>query len=74
MTKREYNRLDPKDKSAVTQEYELKLAEGGKVVWEGTDGINAARRYVDCKGGTVIAWRPITHGVFLFNPNDRIID
>jgi hypothetical protein len=37
--------------------YELKLA-GGKVArWEGTSGENAALRYADAHGATVIAWR-----------------
>lgn len=40
-------------------EYELKLANGKTVVWEGTSGEDAARRYVDCRQeDAVIATRP----------------
>lgn len=52
--------------------YELKLDNNKVVTWPGTDGINAAERYVDCKGGTVIAWRPLPVGIFPFNPGHII--
>ena len=42
----------------MEREYDLKLAAGKWVTWVGTDGINAAERYVDChREATVIAWR-----------------
>ena len=38
--------------------YELKLADGSVVTWNGSDGIDAATRYVDVhREATVIAWR-----------------
>jgi hypothetical protein len=37
--------------------YDLKLADGRVVQWAGADGVDAARRYVDCCGGTVVAFR-----------------
>lgn len=38
--------------------YELKLASGKVVKWTGTDGVNAAERYVDCvRDAEVVAWR-----------------
>lgn len=40
-----------------TQRYDLKLDTGKWVTWSGSDGVDAAVRYVDCKGGTVVAWR-----------------
>lgn len=50
--------------------FELKLAGGGKVRWEGADGEDAARRYADMfPGETVIAWRyPKTDLRVGFNP------
>lgn len=42
---------------SVEREFDLKLADGRVVQWHGRDGADAARRYVDCKGGTVVAWR-----------------
>jgi hypothetical protein len=49
--------------------FELMLADGKHIVWEGTDGEDAARRYVDCCGGTVIAWRNYPrHGLFVGAP------
>ena len=42
----------------MEREYELKLANGKRVKWVGTDGVDAAERYVDChRGATVTAWR-----------------
>lgn len=52
-------------------EYELLLKtegeEGGKiVVWQGKDGLDAARRYVDAhRGATVVAWRGSRTGLFV---------
>lgn len=40
------------------QRFDLKLADGKTESWPGEDGEDAARRYVDCKGGAVIATRP----------------
>lgn len=38
--------------------YELKLADGRKVRWDGPSGPEAARRYVDAhREATVVAWR-----------------
>jgi len=54
----------------MEREFELKLASGKVVVWSGKDGINAAERYVDCNGGTVIAWRDYPkYGVFVGTGN-----
>ncbi len=39
-------------------QYELKLATGRRVIWEGADGEEAARRYVDAhREAAVVAWR-----------------
>ncbi len=59
----------------MDQQYELKLASGKTVVWEGKDGINAAKRYVDChREDTVIAWRDYPrYGVFLADTS-RIVE
>jgi hypothetical protein len=45
--------------------YEL-LLQGGKVVkWDGSDGKNAAERYVDChREAAVVAWREPRYGFF----------
>ena len=38
--------------------FQLKLAGGKRVVWEGESGEDAALRYVDChREATVVAWR-----------------
>jgi hypothetical protein len=37
--------------------FELKLQDGKVATWDGKDGLDAARRYVDTCGGTVVAWR-----------------
>jgi len=42
----------------MQQRFELKLADGSIVTWTGSDGANAATRYVDChRDATVVAWR-----------------
>jgi len=44
--------------------YDLKLASGKVVQWEGKTGDDAARRYVDTfRDETVIAWRIPPHGL-----------
>ncbi len=47
-------------------QYELKLASGKTVVWDGEDGIKAALRYVDAHPTEkVLAWRDYPrHGIF----------
>ena len=38
--------------------YELLLADGRRVTWDGADGIDACRRYADAhRGAVVLAWR-----------------
>lgn len=40
------------------QWFELKLATGKRAHWTGSDGMDAARRYVDAhRDVTVVAWR-----------------
>lgn len=59
--------------------FELKLATGEKVVWEGKDPDDASRRYADCfPGSVVVAWRHYPrHGVFpgaganIIEPGDK---
>ena len=59
----------------IEQEFELKLASGKVVTWTGETGEDAAYRYTDCfQGTTVVAGRPIRHGIFLYNPGMRIIE
>lgn len=55
----------------MTHQYELKLANGKSVIWEGEDAINAAKRYVDChREDIVIAWREYPrYGIFLGTQN-----
>ncbi len=51
-------------------DYELKLASGKVVKWTGDTGENAAKRYVDMhRDCSVIAWREVRRGLFLYNPN-----
>lgn len=56
-------------------EFELKLANGKVVVWEGRDGEDAARRYVDChRDQSVVATRSPRFGLVIgFDPN-RLIE
>jgi hypothetical protein len=43
----------------MTVRFELKLANGKNVEWSGSDGEDAARRYVDChRDDAVVAHRP----------------
>lgn len=45
--------------------YELKLASGKVVKWEGKNGIDAAQRFVDChRTEAVVATREVQHGLF----------
>lgn len=45
--------------------YELKLAGGKRVVWNGRDGEDACRQYAAYSGATVVAWRSTNrHGIF----------
>jgi hypothetical protein len=42
----------------MQQTFELKLADGRVVEWQGTDGVDASRRYVDAhRDAAVVAWR-----------------
>ena len=46
--------------------FELKLASGKVVTWEGESGEDAAFRYADChRDVTVVAWRHVRHGLFI---------
>ena len=56
-----------------TEVFELKLADGSTVKWEGESGEHAARRYVDLHPGAVVfAWR---YPRYEFKPGMiRIID
>ena len=49
-------------------QYELRLASGKTVVWDGKDGKDAAQRYANAHPGAVItAWREAErHGFFPF--------
>ena len=59
----------------MQREYELKL-QGGKIVtWTGTDGVNAAERYVDCHRDAVVIATRLTaqYGVTVLGDASRII-
>jgi hypothetical protein len=46
------------------KEYQLKLASGQVVTWQGKSGEDAARRYVDIhRDAAVIGWRVPPHGL-----------
>lgn len=46
--------------------YELKLADGRIVTWEGKDGVDASKRYaVAYPGVVVIAWREADNGIHI---------
>lgn len=48
------------------QPFQLKLATGKVVTWNGTSGPDAAVRYVDCfRGAEVVAWRAITTNILV---------
>ena len=54
--------------------YELKLANGKWVRWQGADGEDAAYRYADAhRGVTVVACREISTGVFVLGRAGQII-
>jgi hypothetical protein len=53
--------------------YDLKLASGKVARWTGTSGEDAARRYVDCMGGSVVAWRASDTGGISVLGRGRII-
>jgi hypothetical protein len=54
----------------------LKLTDGRVVEWDGTDGENAARRYVDAhRDDAVVATRTADrHGIFVLGRGARIIE
>ncbi len=55
--------------------YELKLASGKVVTWEGKNGLNACERYADAHPGeTVIAWRDIPVGLFIMGDARNIVE
>lgn len=37
--------------------YEIKLASGKVVTWQGRDGVDACKSAADCLRETVVAWR-----------------
>lgn len=40
------------------RQFEVKLADGSRHVWEGRDGLDACHRFADAHPGvTVVAWR-----------------
>lgn len=55
--------------------YELKLASGKWVEWDGKDEEDAAHRYVDChRDEAVVATREANrHGIFVLGRAGRII-
>ena len=55
--------------------FDLKLASGKVVRWEGQSGEDAARRYVDTfRGETVIAWRVPPQGLRIGLHSGNIVD
>jgi len=59
------------------REYELKVKISGKLttkIWDGENGLNACERYQDAHPDhVVIAWRDISHGVFVLGNARQII-
>jgi hypothetical protein len=55
--------------------WELKLANGKVVEWDGKDGEDASRRYVDChRDDAVVAYREANrHGLSVLGDTRRII-
>ena len=50
----------------MRQRYELKLATGAFVEWEGSTGEGAAQNYASSHPEAIItAWREVRHGLFL---------
>ena len=54
--------------------FELRLADGRVVTWEGADAVEAATRYVDVhRESVVVAWRTYPrHGLFIGAPLEII--
>jgi len=60
----------------VTRQFELKLADGRRVVWSGMNGVDASQSYANaCPGVTVTAWRrhKMTGFVAPFAPGHGVI-
>ncbi len=52
------------------QHFELKLSDGRTVSWTGTDGVDAATRYVDAhRDAVVVAWRHPRVELVIGTPN-----
>lgn len=64
------------ESSQFIQQFELKLATGEVVTWEGTSPVAAARRYVaEHRSAVVVAWRYAERtGVFPYVNTSRIIE
>jgi hypothetical protein len=59
----------------IETEYELKLQNGKIKRFYGRDAQDAIKRYTDCPGSqTVIAWREVSHGLYFYNHNYKIIE
>jgi hypothetical protein len=59
----------------IETEYELKLSDGKIKHFWGKDAQDAIRRYLDCPGArAVIAWREVSHGLYFYNHNYKIIE
>jgi hypothetical protein len=57
----------------VQREFELKLDNGKIVTWVGENGEDASRRYADCKGDAVVAWRHPRYELVIGVDPSRII-
>lgn len=50
----------------MVQKFELQLSDVTVVEWNGRNGVDAAKRYVDAHpDATVVAWRAVRFGVFV---------
>ena len=59
----------------MDREFDLKLRNGKWVTWLGKDGMDAARRYVDCfRSAVVVAWREHCYGLFIGYTPGSIIE